>query len=380
MRFFGSFGAPRGELRGYAEQRGLVHHGSVAPPGYATHVGFDPFFNLVEGLLPGGLYGIALHQHFDEDDSRGLQNRHVKHHVTRVIVPLAAGIGSIQRMSIRPFEFEDPEFGWAQVPPDRYGIDGRYLYFGVNADRPAIDAVLSAAAPWLVSAESPGAWEDMDLRFDYGLFSLATKGYLEDAALDAACEAACSVAVALREASLAAHPPRPFADQLDAPFWAGTEPGHAAPPANPVQTPDSQGLESPPAESWVTAMTKCAQLMPTMNRFEDSLQFHRAYPWLPAPGHAIAVIDGTLPGSEVHGRVALLIERATGSGVNGVMMAVKDGSSTTSPAFEYGTDLQAGIRDGVATFWRPRDGTSVARGMPELVAAALEHAHRRGWL
>jgi hypothetical protein len=237
-----------------------------------------------------------------------------------------------------------------------------------------------AAAPWLASAESPGAWEDMDLRFDYGVLSLATKGYLEDADLDAACEAACAVAVALREASLDAHPPRPFSDQLDAPFWAGTEPGHAAPPVNPVETPDSQGLEAPPAQSWVAAIMKCAELMPTMNRLEDSLQFHRAYPWLPAPGSAVAVLDGKLPGSEVHGRIAMLVERATGSGVNAVLMEVKAGSATTSPAFEYGTDLQVGIREGIATFWRPRDGSSVARGLPELVAASLEHAHGRHWL
>lgn len=116
MGFFGSAGPPRGELRTYAEQRGLTHHGSTAPPGYATHVGFDDYYNAVEGMLPGGLYGIALHQHFDEDDSRGFQHRHVKHEVTRVVIPLAAGIGSIQRMSVREFELEDPEYGWAQVP------------------------------------------------------------------------------------------------------------------------------------------------------------------------------------------------------------------------------------------------------------------------
>ena len=176
--------------------------------------------NTVEGVLPGGRYGLALHQNVDEDDDHGFKRReNVRHQLTRVIVPVPAGIGSIQRMKVRAYELRDPEVGWAQVPPDRYGIEGRQLYFGANADRPAIDAVLHAAAPWLAKTESTGPFDDEDVSFSYGSLRLATKGYLEDTALDAACEAACAIANALEQASLELHPARPFAEMLDGPCW-----------------------------------------------------------------------------------------------------------------------------------------------------------------
>ena len=103
------------------------------------------------------------------------------------------------------------------------------------------------------------------------------------------------------------------------------------------------------------------QPMPSMNVIEDSLQFHRAFPWLPAPGQAVFVFAGKLPGSEVDGRFALLTDSAhdggklrdvhRNSGVNVVTMPVKAGAQAQEP-FEYGTHLQAAIREGIATVWQ----------------------------
>ena len=388
-----SGGAPKQDLRAFAEQRGLTFHGSDAPAGYKDSVGFDDVYNTVEGVLPGGRYGLALHQHYLEDDSHGFEHRNrVWHQITRVIVPVSAGIGSIQRMKVRAYELRDPEVGWAQVPPDRYGITGRQLYFGANADRPAIDAVLHAAAPWLAVAESTGPFDDEDLAFSYGSLRLATRGYLDDAALDAACEAACAIANALEAASLGLHPARPFTEMLDGPCWAAVEEGRAAQPVNPVAVAGSQGMESAPSPPWVARWQELAQSMPSMNVVEDSLQFHRAFPWLPAPGQAVFVFAGTLPGSEIKGRFALLTDSAhdggkmaglfhRNSGVNVVMMRAKDGARAQEP-YEQGADLQAAIRDGVVSIWRGRtdpqgDPTS---GVNDFVAAALALARARSWV
>ena len=388
-----SSGPPKGDLRAFAEQRGLAHHGSDPPAGFKDSVGFDDVFNTVEGVLPGGRYGLALHQRYLESDGRGLEHRNrVWHQITRVIVPVSAGIGSIQRMKVRAYDLSDPEVGWAQVPPDRYGITGRHLYFGANADRPAIDAVLHAAAPWLAVAESTGPFDDEDLAFSYGCLRVATKGYLDDTALDSACEAACAVANALEEASVALRPARPFTEMLDGPCWVNIEEGRAPQPANPVAIAGSQGLESAPSQPWLAMWQVLAQSMPSMNVVEDSLQFHRAFPWLPAPGQAVFVFAGTLPGSEIPGRFALLTDSAhdggkvaglfhRNSGVNVVMMRARDGGRTQEP-YEQDGDLQAAIREGVVSIWRSRtdpvgDPTS---GVNDFMAAALALARSRSWI
>jgi len=389
-----SGGAPKSDLRAFAEQRGLAFYGSDAPAGYKDAVGFDDVYNTVEGVLPGGRHGLALHQHHLEDDSHGFEHRNrVWHQITRVIVPVPAGIGSIQRMKVRAYEFiRDPEVGWAQVPPDRYGIEGRQLYFGANADRPAIDAVLHAAAPWLADAESTGPFDDEDLAFSFGFLRLATRGYLEGPALDAACEAACAIANALEEASIALRPARPFTEMLDGPCWVDVEEGRAPQPANPVAITGSQGLESAPSQPWLAMWQVLARSMPSMNVVEDSLQFHRAFPWLPAPGQAVFVFAGTLPGSEIDGRFALLTDSAhdggkmaglfhRNSGVNVVMMRARDGARTQEP-FERDGDLQAAIREGVVSIWLPRtdpvgDPTS---GVNDFMAAALALARSRSWV
>ncbi len=386
-------GPPRHDLRAYAEQRGLAHLGSDAPAGYKDAVGFDQVYNTVEGVLPGGRYGLALHQYYEEQDGRGLEHRnYVKHQITRVVVPASAGIGSIQRVKVRAYDLRDPEVGWAQVPPDRYAITGRHLYFGANADRAAIDAVLHAAAPWLASAESTGPFDDEDLAFSYGTLRLATKGYLEGSELDAACQAACAIANALEEASLALRPARPFTEMLDGPCWAAVEEGRAPQPANPVAIAGSQGLESTPSQPWLAMWQVLVRSMPSMNVIEDSLQFHRAFPWLPAPGQAVFVFAGKLPGSEIDGRFALLTDSAhdggkmaglfhRNSGVNVVMMRTKDGARTQEP-HEQGADLRAAIREGVVSIWRARtdpvgDPTS---GADDFVAAALALARSRSWI
>ena len=388
-----SGGPPKCELRSYAKQRGLLHHGSTAPAGFKDSVGFDDFYNTVEGVLPGGRYGLALHQHYDEDDDHGFSRReNVRHQITRVIVPVPAGIGTIQRMKVRAYDLRDPEVGWAQVPPDRYGIEGRELYFGANADRAVIDAVLHAAAPWLATAESTGPFNDEDLSFSYGSLRLATRGYLEDAALDAACEAACAIAGALEQASLELRPARPFSEMLDGPCWVNVEEGRAEQPANPVAIAGSQGLESAPSPPWLASWKTLLESMPSMNVIEDSLQFHRAFPWLPAPGQAVFVFGGKLPNSEIDGRFALLTDSAhdggklagmfhRNSGVNVVMMPVKAGAQAQEP-FEYGTHLQAAIREGIATVWRARNepGGDPTAGVNEFIADALAHARSRSWI
>jgi hypothetical protein len=110
---------------------------------------------------------------------------------------------------------------------------------------------------------------------------------------------------------------------------------------------------------------------------------------LPAPGQAIFVFGGKLPGSEVSGRFAMLTDRAhenpmgttVNSGLNVVMMKVKDAASTQEP-FEYGMNLQVAIRQGVATFWQPRLGVTgdPLAGVSEFIAASLAHAKQRDWI
>ncbi len=407
---------PSCELRTYAEQRGLTHHGSQGPPGMWVVVGspgdrVDQIFNCVEGVLPGGRYGVALHAYELEDDRHGFQSRRAHHGMTKIGVPVPAGVGSIQRMSLRKYPFEDHDLqqvglGWAQVPPDRYGIQNRSLYFGANADRPAIDAVLHAAAPWLAASESAGPFATPDVAFTFGVLWLATKGYLEDAALDAACQSLCGIADALEQASAKLHPPKPFTEHLLKPLWINEEEGRAAQPANPVQMNGSQGLESAPSQLWLQSWQRCWQST-GMDTVEDALEFHRAFPSLPAPGQAIFVFGGTVPGTETDGRLVLLTDRAhdsgsvatgaaqmavqaalTGSGivnsgVTALMLPVADGATTNEP-YEYGADSQMriAIRDGVATFWTPRaiQNADPLDGLDGFIAAAVGHAKQRGFI
>ena len=129
---------------------------------------------------------------------------------------------------------------------------------------------------------------------------------------------------------------------------------------------------------------------------EDGHAFMRHFPYVPFPGEIYGLVRGTLPGSDVQGRLAVGMERAAREnhdlqkalkhriggpfGCDTVMVAV-DPSTPETPGIRGEPWIASGrvaIKQGVLAAWRARERNSVQRHEVEkLVADTLEAVRGR---
>ena len=125
----------------------------------------------------------------------------------------------------------------------------------------------------------------------------------------------------------------------------------------------------------------------TRMALEDAYAFMRGFSYLPFPGEAYGVLRGTLPGSDVHGRVVVALERPAWEnkglqkaldkkiggpfGCDTVLVRVPDATPET-PGIEGERWIERGrvaISRGVLAAWRPRERMSAQRHEVEALVA-----------
>jgi hypothetical protein len=205
----------------------------------------------------------------------------------------------------------------------------------------------------------------------HGRVSICVDGYVEDPAeLDALGAAAVAAADGVADA-VGPGPTRPFGEPLQGIDWTALD-------TNPLKRPP----HAPPAP-WVPALQKLAQAYGATP--EDAVAYHVAFPRLPAPGAAFAVLRFTPPGGSGVARMAWHNEQTIqryNTGRNVVSLAAAAGVPETAPGGVERRDLglRYAVSDGILCAWARRDWN--AHGglgeMDDLVAKVLGLARTEG--
>lgn len=417
---------PATDLRAYAQSRGLEFLESRNPMGYWGVVPADERlqFNVVRGVLPGGRHGILFHHlhdvpvYYDHDlrEWRAalgakvyeltIQSAHrvrdVKDalHLVPVVGmfvdsdmgeerPMAAGMPMTvaathvpQLATVPPFQvvnddkerwFERLDFLHNGFKLERFGFPGMW------ADAPGAPDPDEALVERLMATSFAGVLRSLGeraylrVRIDHGQVAVGIDGFVDqDGVLDVLGEAVAAAADGIAEAARPMHEPRPFAEPLPDANW-------------PERQTHEQVLRHPsvfPPEPYVPGMLEGAKKRGWIP--EDSTAYHLAFPDLPVPGTAFAVMRFTPPGTTAIGRVAWHAERPMSRyniGRNAVLLPAP-GAAPTPPGGVRRADLNLhyAIAGGILCAWRARDQDPVHTmvGMEAVVNDTLELARAEG--
>jgi hypothetical protein len=394
---------PAPDLRAYAESRGLDFRGTIMQPGFeAVMLGRDEHErNVVRGTLPGGEHGVLFHEwatfdleragypttlpdpevratlgdrldaldswiHFDPTGLVGrVKSRPpVRAAFTTAAVLVPEATAAVGRLRIDRSEVFSPYDFAHGGPLDSLGFPGWHARAEPQLDpelfhRFAGEDVGRMLAAW---AADPYATH---LVFWHGTLAVRRFGFEGDAErLDALASAAGALAARLRAAALAGRTTAPFSAAL--------------PPPPPRPRPG--GFD--PAPQWENAVRELAARL-ALER-EDPYALHQAFPSLPVPGQAFAVLRGTLPGIAGVARLVLATGRPTEGwnlGRNAVLLPV--GASAPATPVEGVVEREAQLRWHVAgdyaAFHAYRTGGAAEVGdVDGLIARAATLARVRG--
>jgi hypothetical protein len=88
---------------------------------------------------------------------------------------------------------------------------------------------------------------------------------------------------------------------------------------------------------------------------EDPAAYHHAFPSMPVPGRAFAVLRGTLPGTALPARIAFHHERplTDNQGRTALLLEAAPDAPETAPWGVRVTEPRLGyaVRDGIASIW-----------------------------
>ncbi len=413
----GRRGHPNVDLRDYADARGLDHRGQSAQAGFLAAFGMseDLQFNVLRGTLPGGEHGVVFHDakmieggntfgstygkqlsgtrpaklglrlrdlvpFGDAFDTAGFWK--VPYTTAAVRVPEAAGV-LLGLNAGRPAERGALRTGiWREVAGVR--LPGWAFGTRDRADEAAVREAVEGPLTELLTKTQPLGFEVL---FRFGTLVVSQQHYAREAEeLDALCEKASWLAGELRAIATRHARPLGFDVRLPEPFWL--ERVRALPAGDSVLGGDAQNLGSVRALADETGMEP-----------EDAFAFMRGFGRLGAPGEAFGVLRGTLPGTDVHGRLVGGIERpawdtfkaidkaltrkiAGPFGCDTVLVPLDPGVPDTPGAagerwIEGGRAL---VRDGVLVAWRARAQASMTLDAAEpLAVEAVRVVRDRGW-
>jgi len=297
-------------LSRYAAERGLEALGSSTPGGYLAAMPAEEAlrFNVMRGVLPGGAYGVLFHH-------RVAWHREVG-------VPCTQAAALVPEAALQDFSI---------------ALAGRHVAPDPVPDHRVVERLL--AGPLLRALQASADERlDFELAVRRGAVFVRTNGYLSDPdELDWLATVLSIAASELREACLAVAEPRPFDQPLPPARWSRT--GGLGPP-----------------DPWRSSARELAAAYGMT--LEDEREYHRAFPSLPVPGSAFAVMRGPIPGTSLTGRIAFHGERLLGrgdAGHNAVLLPVCQELTATPPRVVFVPDhgLGCAARDGVlAVFYR----------------------------
>ncbi len=354
------------DLRAYAAERGLEWMDTTPPKGiYYAHP-FDEPSNLAYGALPGGEVGTLCH--IKAATRPGHQETGYAPN-TYVATRVPEAVAALQRMRVA--RVSELRLRYLHYEPDRFNVaadmgalgftggEGWSMTLAPGADQALARDLLSGEFGNRLAAVSG----DFALEFDYGsLVLIHGESYAEGAELDGLCECLGGLAQALRETALAAAEPQSFDAALPRPSWEDT-------PAPGPQKKKFLGISFEVERDADLGSDSVGGLGETLrepfraNAFgvaaavggelEDPLAYHRAFPSIPVPGQAYAVVRTAAEnGTE---RVALHTE-GRGGGAVGVIRPVKNGVEDRPMPITW--DLNAvsvAVRGGLMATWVHRE-------------------------
>ncbi len=369
-------GRPEGTLEEYARSRGLEFRGRGRLAGFRMVLPQweEEQHNLMRGVLPGGRFGVLLHQLLQTHTNDGSTGISGTFHGVRPSSPgLLRSTFSFNRTDIpvigdfldpptddTPREPFDVHGAWAPVTTigmlvpetnallpraiitlqsrvprlqsrgsfdlDDYGAPGFRLYPGEDVDRDALTRLVGGPA---MGALARLAHPYAEARIDYGTLTARRNGYVSDpAALDEFAQTVSALADAV-VAAADSGVRQPFAEPL---------------PASPWTQADTPGMAPYLAGAWAQDIRGfAAQHGLTL---EDSDAWHRAFGHVPLPGRALAVMR-----SAHGGRVLFTTEvpiNVTRALRGAVVAPAAEGVADTPPGGIRGEFGTVGVKDGLA--------------------------------
>jgi hypothetical protein len=379
----------------------------------------------VRGVLPGGRHGILFHHlhdipvYYDYDKKEWRLRIGAKVHdltiqsaarirdakdllnvipVVGMFVdsdmgeerPMAAGVPMTvgathlpQLATVPPFQvvnddkehlLERLDFLHDGIKLDDYGFPGMWADApgAPDPDEALVERLLATSFGAVLRTLDPRAY--FRVRIDHGQLAIGIDGYVDQpGVLDVLGEAVAAAADGIAEAARPMHQPRPFAEPLPAADW-------------PERQSFEQMLRHPsvyPPEPYIPGMLAGAEKRGWIP--EDSTAYHLAFPDLPVPGTAWAVMRFTPPETSAIGRVAWHAERPMSRyniGRNAVLLPAAPGAAPTPPGAVRRQDLNLhyAVADGILCAWRGReqDPVHTMSGMEAVVGDALELARAEG--
>jgi hypothetical protein len=389
------------DLRGYAQSRGLDFRGALMQAGYeSVMLGRDENeHNVMRGTLPGGEHGVLFHElaSFDLDgdgypltlprpqvesslgdhleelnhwlmfDPAGIVGRvksrpPVRAAFTTAAVPVPEATAVMPRLRVdRSPVFPPYDFTFGG-PLDSLGLTGWHAKAEPQLDQALFERFADADVRRVLDLWAADPYPT-HVVFWHGMLAVRRFGFEGDPGrLDAIVSAAAGLAARLRAAALQGRATAPFSVSLP---------------------PPQQGPFAPPG-LWEHVVAKLAGRL-GLER-EDPLELHRAFPSLPVPGQAFAVLRGELPGAGP-GRVVLATGRPLEGwniGRNAVLLPVRPGLAPTPPGgvAEQELKLRWHVAGDYAAFHAYRTGTGAADAgdVDGLIERAARVARERGLL
>ncbi|WP_205698296.1 hypothetical protein [Conexibacter sp. SYSU D00693] len=403
---------PDVDLAPYAAARGLDHLGSQNAAGYFAALPLDEQlqFNVLRGTLPGGRPGCLFHwvrawpapngessggtfygwvwnpplpkgwwkpdksdlpyvgwlfngREVDYEEAVG-----IPHTVAATLVPEASLLGP------GPISFDNKSKPWLvgghREKLGARGLRGFDLTAATEPPAAVVDALMSSRFRDVL-ANGGVRHKLFELFVSHGTLCARRNGFAKtEAELDELAEAVCVAGDALRDACLALADPQPFGRSLPTAPW-------------PPQGVSLSGRFPP--SPWLEAFHGLAAR--TGMVLEEPALLHRAFPSLPVPGTAFAVLRGALPESGLPGRLSFHAERPVSRDNQGrtavLLMARPDAATTPAGGVRLADrGLTYAVQDGVFSAWTLRSSAQLGDlgDLSGLVRGAVELGRELGVL
>jgi hypothetical protein len=389
---------PFPDLQPFAAEHGLAFLGSGQVFGVSGVSGFGDSANLAYGTLPGGEDGALAHVkqltgHSLGQNSNARIPQYAAH--TRIAVPVPEAVGPLQRFRLtnsathRSLAPEVDQFN-PSVKMRDLGFEGGMgwrMTLSPNADTGLVQRLLGGGFGSGLR-EVPG---NFALRFNYGsLLLVSGDGYATGHELDELCGHLSGLGKQLRETVITGAGRGSFDEPLPEPSWLGEAVPQRATKrflgmtiqlgggAAEVASDRIGGLGEPLMEPWRTSVAHLARSIG--GALEDPLAFHRAFPALPTPGRAYAVLRAPLAAGGT-GRIALYTEGMGGGGPVAVVCRVNDDVPVRRPPIgDDATEMKVAINGNLMAAWTYGSADTAASDIPRLSQRAWEMAESNGWV